>query len=61
MMKSQFNFHGIKAGVSATQVEDLVDLLTDANDTILERINMNLGKHGAILFFYLLYNVCTYN
>ena len=26
------------------QAEDLVELLTDANDTILERINMNLGK-----------------
>jgi len=48
MMKSQFNFHGIKAGVSATQVEDLVDLLTDANDTILERINMNLDEAAGM-------------
>ena len=29
---------------SNLKVEDLVDLLTDTNDTILERINMNLGK-----------------
>lgn len=37
-------YSSIIIGSDAFQVDDLVDLLTDANDTILERINMNLGK-----------------
>eukprot|EP00088_Acartia_fossae_P033021 TRINITY_DN3379_c0_g1_i1.p1 TRINITY_DN3379_c0_g1~~TRINITY_DN3379_c0_g1_i1.p1 ORF type:complete len:868 (-),score=234.75 TRINITY_DN3379_c0_g1_i1:296-2899(-) len=48
MIKTQLNFQGIKAGVSTSSIDALVDLLTDANDTILERININLDEAAGI-------------
>ncbi|XP_023327767.1 exosome component 10-like [Eurytemora carolleeae] len=48
MLKMQLNFQGINSGVGSSQVEDLVDLLTDTNDTILERINMNLDEAAGL-------------
>merc|ERR1719233_2658644 len=44
MLKSQLSFQGIKSGVNTSDIENLVDMLTDANDTILERINMSLDE-----------------
>ena len=43
MIRNTFEFNGInKSRLGATEVADLMDTLSDANDAILERINMNL-------------------
>jgi hypothetical protein len=37
MLRSQLQFHGINSSVNVTQIDDLVELLTETNDIILER------------------------
>jgi hypothetical protein len=38
MIRNQLQFHGINSGVGATQIDDIVELLTETNDVILERL-----------------------
>ena len=42
MIRNQLQFHGINSGVGATQIDDIVELLTETNDVILER-SVQLG------------------
>ena len=44
MFRSQFDFNGVKGRLGATDVAELVDILSDANDVILERVSMNLDE-----------------
>jgi len=49
MIRNTFEFNGInKSRLGATEVADLMDTLSDANDAILERINMNLDEAAGI-------------
>ena len=49
MIRSVMEFNGInRARLGSTDVADLMDTLSDANDTILERINMNLDEAAGI-------------
>jgi len=48
MIKVQLGFQGIRSGVPTSEIEALVELLTDANDSILERINISLDEAAGI-------------
>jgi len=48
MIKTQLEYNGIKGRVSSTDVEELLDILSDANDVILERIGINLDDAEGI-------------
>jgi len=48
IIKSQLNYHSIKANVDSGDIGDLVDVLCDANDALMERINMNLDEAAGI-------------
>ena len=49
MIRTVLEYNGInKARLGSTEVADLMDTLSDANDTILERINMNLDEAAGI-------------
>lgn len=47
MIKTQLSFQGMKTGVPQSNIDSLVDMLTDANDSILERINISLDEAGG--------------
>ena len=49
VIKNLMEFNGInKARLGSTEVADLMDTLSDANDAILERVNMNLDEAAGI-------------
>lgn len=49
MIKNLMEYNGInKARLNSTEVADLMDTLSDANDAILERVNMNLDEASGI-------------
>merc|ERR1719419_545689 len=48
MIKKQFEYNGVKGKVGDTDVADLIERLSDANDIILERISMNLDEAAGI-------------
>ena len=48
MIRGVMEHNGINARMGSTEVADLMDTLSDANDTILERINMNLDEAAGI-------------
>ena len=49
MIRNMFEFNGInRARVGSTEVADLMEALSDANDVILERVNMNLDEAAGI-------------
>jgi len=48
MIKKQFEYNGVKGRVGATDVAELVDMLSDANDAILERVSINLDEAAGI-------------
>ena len=49
MIRTVLEYNGInKARLGSTEVADLMETLSDANDTILERINMNLDEAAGI-------------
>eukprot|EP00092_Neocalanus_flemingeri_P021730 GFUD01023573.1.p1 GENE.GFUD01023573.1~~GFUD01023573.1.p1 ORF type:complete len:902 (-),score=286.05 GFUD01023573.1:77-2782(-) len=48
MIRSQFEYNGVKGRLGATDVAELVDMLSDANDVILERVSMNLDEAAGI-------------
>ena len=50
IIKSQLNYHSIKANVDSGDIGDLVDVLCDANDALMERINMNLDEAAGIRY-----------
>ena len=50
MIKKQFEYNGVKGRVGgATDVAELVDMLSDANDAILERVSMNLDEAAGLI------------
>jgi len=48
MIKKQFEYNGVKGKVGDSDVADLIERLSDANDIILERISMNLDEAAGI-------------
>ena len=47
----QFDGNGVKGRVGATDVAELVDMLSDADDAILERVSMNLDEAAGQTIF----------
>jgi len=48
MIHDQAGFQQIKLRATSSEAGDLIDMLTDASDTILERINMNLDEAAGL-------------
>ena len=49
MIRNLMEYNGInKARLGSSEVADLMDTLSDANDAILERVNMNLDEAAGI-------------
>ncbi len=48
MLRSQLQFHGINSSVNVTQIDDLVELLTETNDIILERCVYRYSVHCVL-------------
>ena len=48
MIKNLMEFNGINKARLPTEVADLMDTLSDANDAILERVNMNIDEAAGI-------------
>ena len=48
MIRNLADHNGIKARLGSSEVADLMETLSDANDVILERINMNLDEAAGI-------------
>jgi len=48
MIRKQFEYNGVKGKVVSNDVAELVDMLSDANDIILERVSMNLDEAAGI-------------
>jgi len=48
MIRKQFDYNDVKGKVTSNDVAELVDMLSDANDIILERVSMNLDEASGI-------------
>jgi hypothetical protein len=44
ILRDQLEYNGIRSRVAATEPAELLDLLSDANDTLLERVHLRSGE-----------------
>lgn len=48
LIKSQLDYHNIKVRCDSNDISDLVDSLCDANDALMEKININLDEAAGL-------------